>query len=163
MSGEIVGRFAVAGRPRTKGSLTPQISRNGKGQMRVHLVESGEYAVPWKKTMIYAIREQALELDAGIFRAAFEGPVEVRATFFYARTGPAAQGLGRPTLASGANACGDLDKLERNLLDALTQSGLIKDDSLVVKIVSEKRWARPDGFEGVECLVLAAYPDGGPV
>jgi Holliday junction resolvase RusA-like endonuclease len=157
MSGEIVGRFAVAGRPRTKGSLTPQVSRNGRGAMRVHLVESGEYAVAWKKTMIKAIRD----LAGGMPIVPCERPVEVRATFFYARTGPAAQVLGRPTLASGANACGDLDKLERNLLDALTQSGLIKDDSLVVKIVSEKRWARPDGFEGVECLVLAAYPDGG--
>ncbi len=35
----------------------------------------------------------------------------------------------------------DLDKLERAILDALTKSGVIKDDALVVDLVASKHYA----------------------
>lgn len=142
MSSEVIGRFFVEGRPRTKGSLTPQMSRGAGGKIRVHLVESGEYAVPWKKTMIRAIRDQT---SVGMERSAgpYAGAVRVNATFVFERT----FGVGHEVWPSHrtpfptAIDIGDLDKLLRNLLDALTQSGLIKDDSQVALIVSGKAWA----------------------
>lgn len=133
MNGEVIGRFFVAGRPRTKGSLTPQMSRGAGGKIRVHLVESGEYAVPWKRTMIAEIKRSGA---AGAMHFGYAGPVEVSATFVFAQQ----QGVGHEVWPSHrtpyptAIDIGDLDKLLRNLLDALTQSGLIKDDSQVARI-----------------------------
>jgi Holliday junction resolvase RusA-like endonuclease len=134
VSGEVIGRFFVAGRPRTKGSLTPQMSRGAGGKIRVHLVESGEYAVPWKKTMIKEIGRSRIlhDRDGG----SYAGPVEVSATFVFAQQ----LGVGHEAWPSHRTPyptsidIGDLDKLLRNLLDALTQSGLIKDDSQVARI-----------------------------
>jgi Holliday junction resolvase RusA-like endonuclease len=150
VSGEVIGRFFVAGRPRTKGSLTPQMSRGAGGKIRVHLVESGEYAVPWKRTMIDAIRFQCFgSLRAQQGAAMFTGPVEVSATFVFAQQ----EGAGHEVWPSHrtpyptAIDIGDLDKLLRNLLDALTQSGLIKDDSQVARIVSDKRWGVVQGVD----------------
>ena len=154
-----MGRFAVAGRPRTKGSLTPQMSRGGGGKLRVHLVESGEYSVPWKRTMIRAIRAQCMDTFRGSFVPPHAGPVEVRALFLVDRTvgvngevWPSHQ-TERPT----AEDIGDLDKFARNLLDALTQSRLIADDRLVTTLRTYKFWTPAElaGREGVYVTVLA--------
>ena len=104
-------------------------------RLRVHLVESGEYAVKWKKTMIREIRKQRGVLP-GQPITSFEGAVEVVASFIFDEE----VGVGGEVWPSHrtpyptAIDIGDLDKLLRNLLDALTQSGLIKDDSQVAQI-----------------------------
>lgn len=127
---------------------------------RAHtLMESGEWAVPWKNTMIRALRREIAvwELAHGSRWMPCGLPVEVRAAFFFERE------LDTPSFATPyptGKTFGDLDKLDRNLLDALTQSTLIGDDSQVVRIVSEKRWA-PESSKGcVQAHVLLAPARG---
>lgn len=142
--------------------MKPQLSRGRGGKLVVHLVESGEYAVPWKRQMIRAIREQCFSGEA-VGVVPYCDAVEVRAVFVYARPEKGMSvDLPYPTLADGIYAQGDLDKLLRNLLDALTQSNLIRDDSLVCRIISDKRWSvGTEDPPGVECEVWPmALPRG---
>lgn len=130
------------GRPRTKGSLKPAHIRTGAGRCKVGLREDGEYSVAWKKSMIAAIREQAL-------CARWPHAVRVDVVAVFEREGPE-PGLEQwPT----GHGYGDFDKLERNVLDALTQSGLIFDDALVLgpcrPTVAGKRFAEPGEPAGV--------------
>jgi Holliday junction resolvase RusA-like endonuclease len=139
-AGEAV-RVWCPGRARTKGSLKPIMQRRGPGKTSVTLIESGQYSKPWKEAMIRAIMAQS---DC----SRFEGPVRVRLQFAFER------------LAGDEDArfpikheYGDIDKLERNALDALTQSGLIKDDSLVVETWPWKFFVMPGELAGVTIWV----------
>lgn len=162
-------RVWCPGRPRTKGSLKPTHTRLGRGQCRVGLREDGEYSVPWKNAMINAIRRQC-----EVHR--WPGPVEVHAFFRFEREGTRPPGRfdgpcpecgctgGHPAWCpqSGLEAWpagrqyGDEDKLRRNLLDALTQSGLIFDDSQVMGGLPWKRFVRDGEQPGVEFVVMPA-------
>lgn len=114
------------GRARTKGSLKPVHFRTGAGRCTVSLTESGEYAKPWKEAMIRAIVAQS-ECSR------YAGPVLVSLAFVFERLAGDEDARFPIRIAYG-----DIDKLERNALDALTQSGLIKDDSLVVEATARK-------------------------
>jgi Holliday junction resolvase RusA-like endonuclease len=98
------------------------------------------------------------QCGASKYKPGHAGAVEVRAEFLFEReTG--ADGKIKPSSDTpwpSSIVWGDVDKLERNLLDALTQSGLIEDDRLVVAIQSRKRWVA-DATEtaGVRCIVTA--------
>lgn len=131
----------VPGRPRTKGSLKPVHVNRGAGRCSVSLTESGQYSEPWKKQMIARIGE-ACACER------WPGPVRVDTLFLFQRLS-ADELLAFPTRQTGALGHGDLDKLERNVLDALTQSGLILDDSLVVDGARGKRFALPVDEAGV--------------
>jgi Holliday junction resolvase RusA-like endonuclease len=152
---EVIGEFFVAGRCRTKGSLKPIVSRGRGGKIVVNLAEQGEYSKPWK---LHMIREIMRQCGASKYKPGHAGAVEVRAEFLFEReTG--ADGKIKPSSDTpwpSSIVWGDVDKLERNLLDALTQSGLIEDDRLVVAIQSRKRWVA-DATEtaGVRCIVTA--------
>ncbi len=135
----------VAGRPRTKGSLTPQVSRGAGGKTRVHLVETGAHSVAWKRTMVRGIWEQCgiTPLRRGTKIVGFdpepyEGAVYVDGLFLFERERSVAVKRdgevweSHDTPFPTAGDIGDEDKLRRNLLDALTQSGLIKDDRFVI-------------------------------
>lgn len=132
----------VAGRPRTKGSLKPVHVKRGAGRCTVSLTESGQYSIPWKEDMIAGIQ-------AVCECSRFPGLVTVDLTFLFERLAGTDDELRAPTRVSGTYAHGDVDKLERNALDALTQSGLILDDSLVVGGRKIKRWAVGDERPGV--------------
>lgn len=148
----------VPGRPRTKGSLKPVHIRSGAGRCRVSLTESGEYAIAWKKTMIKAIR-------AACACERWPGPVRVD-TFFRFERLTLAETAGEsllksgedawpwPTRETGEYAHGDEDKLRRNALDALTQSGLIFDDALVIGGQNWKRYCRLDTTEPAGVLIV---------
>lgn len=142
-------RIEAFGRPRTKGSLKPVHVKLGPGRCRVSLTESGEYAVAWKKTMIRAIREQCV-----IGR--FSGAVVVDTFFRFERLCEPDREMLWPTRAAGEYAHGDEDKLRRNALDALTQSGLILDDALVIGGRPYKRWCRGGEAAGVIIKVRPA-------
>ena len=137
------------GRPRTKGSLKPVHIRMGNGRCRVSLTESGDYAIAWKERMINAIREQAA-------CRRYPGPVRVDTFFRFEKLCKPDEGLPWPTRETGEFAHGDEDKLRRNALDALTQSGLIFDDALVVGGEPYKRWVRPGETPGVLIVVMPA-------
>jgi hypothetical protein len=162
MSGEVIARLFVAGRPRTKGSLKPIHIRGGKGRpCRVSLTEDHELATPWKKTMIKAIRAH-MAASPRTF-ALVNIPVEVHAFYRFERTLAVADGVQLMNVIPSHNTAwpasvdiGDEDKLRRNLLDALTQSGLLADDALVVGGANYKRWCNIGEQAGVEFVVRIA-------
>ena len=137
-------RVWVPGRARTKGSLKPVHIRSGAGRCRVSLTESGGESEAWKKIMITVIRGE-------VECSRHDGAVRVDAEFVFAPE----TGADREGIADGSrpwptqNRYGDEDKLRRNVLDALTQSGLIKDDALVIGGSTLKRWTRAGEQAGV--------------
>lgn len=106
----------VPGHPRTKGSLNPQHRRDGS----VRMVDTEE-SRRWRRVMTLAVRA---EIQAQRARYIIDRPVMVRLAFY------------TPNDPTHPYA-GDLDKLERNVLDALTGSAFT-DDRFVVKIDSVK-------------------------
>lgn len=83
----------------------------------------------------------------------YPGPVEVHTFFRFARLCEPDQTMPWPTREGGEFGHGDEDKLRRNALDALTQSGLILDDSLVVGGRPHKRWCLDGEQPGVWIVV----------
>lgn len=142
--------FHVAGRPRTKGSLKV-ITPRGRKPI---LIEDHAHSEPWRKRIKDAILNQC------VIHEPCNRPVQVQATFYFERTGPSAAHMPWPVLNAGVNASGDLDKLLRNLLDAMTDSGLILDDCLVVSVYTSKRWATGDRVPGIEVGVYVMDEDG---
>lgn len=144
-------RVWVPGRPRTKGSLKAVHQRGTAGRpCKVWLTEDGEFSKAWKLTMMQAIREQ-------VVCERYAGAVEVHAFFRFERERGA--GLTRDEVDAvwpTGRQYGDEDKLRRNLLDALTQSALLADDSLVVGGQTWKRFCRPilDGQEAPGVLIV---------
>lgn len=121
--------FHVAGRPRTKGSLKVITPRGQKSR----LIEDHAHSKPWRQRIKTAIEVQC----PGVV---FDGPVAVSATFGFLQEGPSAQALAYPVVNAGVNANGDLDKLTRNLLDAMEDSGMIVNDCMVVTLAVGKQW-----------------------
>lgn len=142
-------RIEVIGRPRTKGSLKPVHVRMGGGKCRVTLTESGEYSTAWKEAVIRAIR-------ASCDVQRYPGPIVMDTYHRFERLCAADEALEWPTRQSGEWAHGDDDKLRRQDGDALEQSGLILNDSLVVGGRTWKRWADPGERPGVVIRVRAA-------
>lgn len=163
-------RLWVPGRPRTKGSLVPRHVPGYRGaKCKVWLTESGEYSAEWKQHMVTHVRQQAECLR-------YDGPVEVHAFFRFEREGVSPPGRfpdgcpecggkgGHPVSCSHSGMdpwpvgrqYGDEDKLRRNLLDALTQSALLADDSLVVGGQTWKRFALPGEQSGAALAVQPA-------
>jgi hypothetical protein len=145
-------RIDVSGRPRTKGSLEPVHVRVAPGKCRVTLKESGEYSVPWKNEMIRAIGAQCVVKR-------FADAVVVDTFSRFERLCVPDQSMPWPTRQEGTYAHGDEDKLRRNALDALTQSGLIADDSNVVFGVTAKRWTEIGETCGILIKVRPATID----
>jgi len=156
----LVSEFFVPGRARTKGSLEPKATRARGGVVVVNMVESVKLSVPWKLKIIDVICREHGWAKPKVIRQRgqkpryvfdheprFTGPVEVRFEVRFERehgedmhayditVGPESRW---PILIS----YGDGDKLERNLWDALTQSGLITDDRMVVSWAGRKRFVR---------------------
>ena len=149
LTNETSVRIEVTGRPRTKGSLVPVHVKVAPGKCRVTLKESGEYSVAWKNEMIRAIKSEC-------YCERFEGAVVVDTFFRFEKLCEPDQTMPWPTRAAGEFAHGDEDKLRRNALDALTQSGLILDDALVIGGSSLKRWCEPGEQPGVLIIVRVA-------
>lgn len=148
--------LAVPGRPRTKGSLHGICTRNRSHT--IHYSEQVADSAAWRKRVARRLREAQLTEHGTLL--VHTGPVEVRLVFFFARSaGPAGE-----TLWPTSIVMGDLDKLTRNVLDALSAptkreqfegcSALIKDDSQVVSLTAGKFWVHGDHEPGVQILVL---------
>jgi crossover junction endodeoxyribonuclease RusA len=110
--------FFVAGVPAPQGSKR----HVGNGRM----VESSKKVAPWRYAVIQKVQE--LDLVHGLI-----GPLEVTASFLL----PAPKAFKRewPSVRP------DLDKLLRSTFDALTMSGLWIDDSQVIALMANKRYA----------------------
>lgn len=117
----------IPGHPRTKGSL----EHRGSGQ----LTESVAGSTSWRRLMAQGLRQ------AWGPRIALDVAVRVSGTFYL----PCARGMDSLIAARS----GDVDKLTRNLLDAIAVdetgkqlgAGIIVNDSQVVGIVIEKTMA----------------------
>jgi crossover junction endodeoxyribonuclease RusA len=139
--------FAVEGTPKVQGNHR----RNRYGAT----YEATKGHGPWRRAVIAAAQsailgwEQRRPLQAGVSRTwePISDPVSVMVRFRFER--PASHyGTGRnarrlrddapPLPISGR--IGDIDKLERTILDALTAAEVIVDDRVVAHITADKRW-----------------------
>ena len=126
---------------------TPQQQGSKRNVGKVS-IEANKNLAPWRADAIYALRwameKQQVEQ--------FTGAVVVFATFTYKR--PSSHyGSGKNASVLKATApyfkctAPDLDKLQRALGDALTQSAVIRDDCLIVKWSPLKVWGEIPGTE----------------
>lgn len=121
-------RFKVLGVPAPQGSKRAFVVA-GRAQM----VESaGTKLDDWRGDVSRAAAHAWGDRDA------ITGPVELSITFRMPRPKSA------PKRAVWAAKRPDLDKLLRSTLDALTQSGVIGDDSQIVRVVAAKVLATVD-------------------
>lgn len=121
----------VPGRPKTKGSLTVVNGRHG-------IATDTPASKRWRQLMAYTVG-----LTLAPRGGTLEGPVVVVAVFHL------------PAVDVAAGRVGDLDKLARNLLDALTDAGVYGDDVQVTRLLVDKVEADMGGRgPGVDLRVL---------
>lgn len=147
--------ICVHGKPITQGSKT----RNRFGGVRD---DNATTLKPWRDN----VRSAALDALAGATYWFGGGPVTVAVTFRFAR--PAGHyGTGRnahllrdsaPAYPTGSRSSGDIDKLQRACLDALTDAAVWRDDAQVVDVVAHKRWADDANPPGADIYVRRAVP-----
>ncbi|MBC7594563.1 MAG: RusA family crossover junction endodeoxyribonuclease [Kineosporiaceae bacterium] len=92
---------------------------------------------PWRHTV-------ATHADRGV---TFDCPVSVELTFVMPKPK-------RPRWTTPATKP-DIDKLERAMLDGLTDGGLIADDARVVRLLAVLEYAEVDNPVGVHVAVMA--------
>jgi Holliday junction resolvase RusA-like endonuclease len=115
--------FRVDGTPKPKGSLR----HVGNGRM----VEQLAGSAPWRERVLWAAKQAAT--SANLNR--LEGPVWIAAHFYFIppKSAPKSRVWWPTTRTSG-----DLDKLLRNLFDALVDASVIRDDSQIVDVIATK-------------------------
>lgn len=126
-------RFSVDGVPAPQGSKS--VSRSG------HLYEANPRSREWRRLMVDTIRAEHDGLPV-------DEPVNVVLDFRMPRPK-------KPRFATPA-VKPDLDKLTRNVLDALTDAGVLRDDSRVIEIRASKRYS---DIPGVTIMVYTEKQD----
>ena len=120
----------IPGNPKTKGSLSVINARRG-------VVRDSDASRHWRELMVYALRgAYGKELPAS-------GPVQVVLWFFMPTEDDRVTDKG----------VGDIDKLCRNVLDALTDAGVYYDDTQVIALRATKMGRAVEG-PGVRVSVL---------
>jgi Holliday junction resolvase RusA-like endonuclease len=121
-------QFRVAGTPSTQGSKTGfAIKSKATGKYRAVIVDKNPKTLkPWRE----AVRSTAVEA-LGDGWVPLDGPVRVLCAFAVAR--PSSAPKTRRTWPTGARS-GDVDKLARAVLDALTDAGVWADDARVIDL-----------------------------
>jgi Holliday junction resolvase RusA-like endonuclease len=122
--------FAVLGRAAPQGSKT--LVKDAR-TARAHMREASNNVHPWRTK----VRRAALGPDGNPLRQ-FHGPVQVHIEFEFRRAKS-----NQDDYPTGMNI-GDVDKLTRAVLDALTQSRVIEDDRYVVEVSASKHWGDED-------------------
>lgn len=144
--------FWCPGRPSPKGSWDPIVvcvRHNShecgmcslKDGVRTYMSES-DASKRWQRDMALAAQDvwraswrPGVSSGSTVSPQPFAHAVRVEATFYYVR--PKRDGQHGP-ITKGQ---GDIDKLVRGLLDALTKAGVYADDRQVVQVIGHKRWA----------------------
>jgi len=114
--------FTVYGRPAPQGSKRP-IGRRKNGS--AIMIEMSNYVKPWRA----AVKEAAMKAITGPM---IETAVILNVTFTLKAPAKMPKGRIYPTTVP------DLSKLVRSTEDGITESGLWKDDALVVVLVAQK-------------------------
>ena len=147
-------QFFVHGIPKAQGS-----KRHVGGGI---MVEASDLA-PWRKLIV----DEAVRVREDWEGFQFAGPIQVRFTFWFRRpkghygTGRNAGQVKRTAPRWRASAP-DIDKLCRAVADALTISGLILDDRLIVSMEAEKRYGNPGVLIAVQDIEeQACIEEGG--
>lgn len=137
--------FAVNHRAHGKGSM----KHIGGGRMRDEL----KGTKPFANAVVEAAKKQMVlhPLSESFPLPRPETSVAVRAEFVFPRPKTTPKGQGATTRSTG-----DVDKLCRNLLDALTTAGVFVDDSQVTTLLATKRYDEgPDAYAYVTVRWLA--------
>jgi crossover junction endodeoxyribonuclease RusA len=141
--------FVVQHRAAPQGSKDLQHGKGGKAYM----VESSKAVKPFRT----AVKRAALGHD-GRPMVSFTGAVKVSIEFEFVR--PASN---QDEHATTKNTVGDIDKLTRAVLDALTEAQVIEDDRFVVQVEASKWWADEDQvFITVQCATPIMMRPVGP-
>ena len=132
----------VPGTPRPKGSMR----HVGKGRMVEQLASSPDWrhAVAQATFDALAVAKDSggVGLPVGFPHA---GPVEVRIGLIFPRPKSSKNGA-RPS----TRTTGDIDKHARNILDALQDGGLIKDDAQVIGLAVTKYYTSAGSTPGAQ-------------
>ncbi len=150
----------VPGRPRTKGSLNVYCTRNAQHTVRVE--EETKNSKGWRKLVAWTVQQDMIARGWDKRSHLTDGPVEVIATWFFQRQTDAEGNVvpSHQTPAPTDIHLGDLDKLQRNVGDALQDSLLIKDDSQIMRWQPMKLWA---GQQGLQLTVIPVRPEDIPI
>lgn len=154
----ILASFFRPGRPRTKGSLNVWCT---KGRThKVHVQEETKDSSLWRAQMAKAAQVDHLERHGKLLN--WGGPVGVVAHFLFAQEGERIGGVLTGNVIPSHRTpfptdihLGDLDKLMRNLGDALQDAHVIADDSLIVSETIRKTWCPLGQAPGVLVEVVA--------
>lgn len=135
--------FLVLGLPMPKGSMK---CIGARGKVKHQLIEGNTPSEPWRKDVAAGAR-QWIEECADQYQ-----PIALSITYTLPRPGEH-YGSGRNAGIVKAqyrdarpvkHGTGDVDKLERAILDALQESGLLFDDAQVDDVSHKKRFTRVD-------------------
>lgn len=130
--------ITVFGDPKPKGSL----KHIGRGRLVEQVAGSGT----WRQQIAWACRRQH-------HGPALTEPATVK---FEVRLAPLKSAPKRRIIWPATRSSGDLDKHARNILDALTDGGVIADDSQVVEVHGRKRYCRPGETPGAVIFIRPA-------
>lgn len=126
----------VPGSPKTKGSLTV-VNSGGKGR-KAHVEDTPE-SKRWRMFMVERIRSWRWQQPGAAlwYGQPYPGPVDITATFY--------QAIKPEDMVRKVAGSGDLDKLVRNLFDAISVNddpklgaGVILDDMQVICLSANK-------------------------
>lgn len=137
----VVVMFTVNGLPKTKGSMR----YIGSGRM----VEGNRGSKDWR-TMV---AESAFAEIGGVDGKVPDGfpvtnvPLHIDAIFRFPR--PKSKKRGSPI----TRATGDIDKLLRNILDALQDAGIVGDDAQFTSCTASKQYVADQSIPGAKIIV----------
>lgn len=133
--------FAVAHRPCPKGSMRYAGRRPKGGAI---LVDQLEGTKPFAEAVVAAARKAVADHPRGETLPVMKpGRVMLNLSFVFPRPKSTPKSHAPVTRSTG-----DLDKLCRNVFDALTTAGVMQDDSQVTSLTTSKRYCddSPDGY-----------------
>jgi crossover junction endodeoxyribonuclease RusA len=143
----------VLGTPRPKGSMR----HVGHGRM----VEQHGHSTDWRTTIVQAAHDAVSHAPDDPWTRVLlpgyphTGPVAVTVELRF--TKPKSAPKTKVTYPS-TRSTGDSDKQARNVLDALQDAGVFKDDAQVVDLIVFKRYAEPNQMPGARITVEPVGP-----
>lgn len=127
--------FVVYGKPATKGSMRPVRNQHTN---RIRLVEEVARSKPFREAVKFAALDARNEVRRrGLSFQTLFCPVEVDVTFYFPKPKNAPKKRRSWPISRRS---GDVDKLQRNLFDALVDAGVVGDDAQIVKVTAEKAY-----------------------